>query len=204
MYALLAATVDTAQQTSSDDHSGIVLALAAGAVGSLLTLGVAAAARFASARREIDVHDRQVADLDDDLARWIVDDDLRLRRQLRHERDALSATGMFYSGEYGWRLGLAKEQALQAYRDQRLRAERSAALILDREGWAHDFWRKSRKRPRLTLWTPQIVVPVLDAWRLPPSRHAKEGDKLPTVDDPTHRTLDALLAAVAKDTHDYV
>jgi hypothetical protein len=57
-----------------------LLALAAGASGSLITLGAQGVFRYYAARHEIGSHDRIVCDLEGDLERWIVDDDVQLRR----------------------------------------------------------------------------------------------------------------------------
>jgi hypothetical protein len=176
-----------------------LLALAAGAIGSLVTLGIQGVLRYFAARREIEAHDRRVGELDADLERWVIDDDVRLRRELRTERAALSARGAFYSGDYGYRLGLVKERALQAYRDQRERAQREAAQIYDRETWAHDRWRNS-----LAGLDASRARPVLDAWRLPPSKHLSPGDEPPVVDDPTGRSLAELVASIEGATDDYV
>src|SRR5688500_413209 len=118
-----------------------LLALAAGAIGSLVTLGTAGAARFLTARAQVRDHDRLVAAFDEDLSRWLVDENVRLKRELKATREGLSARGLFFSGQYGFEIGLAKERALQAYRDQETRARREVASILARETGAHVFWR---------------------------------------------------------------
>ena len=181
-----------------------VVALAAGAIGSVVTLAATGGVRFLTARHEIDANDRLIDELNEDLERWVADDDVRLRRELRDVRNNLSARGGFHSGEYGYQLGVTKERALQAYRDQETRAQREAALIRDRENWMHAFWRWRRKLPRRLLTAPAKVKSVLDAWRLPPSKHLQEGDTPAPVNDPTARTLDEVIAAVRESTDDYV
>jgi hypothetical protein len=181
-----------------------LLALAAGAIGSVVTLAATGGVRFLTARNEIEANDRLIDELNEDLERWVADDDVRLRRELRDIRAQLAARGMFQSGEYSYLLGVAKERALQAYRDQETRAQREAALIRDRENWMHAFWRQRQKMPRRLLTAPTKVKPVLDAWRLPPSKHLQEGDTPAPVIDPTSRSLDEVIAAVRESTDDYL
>src|SRR4051794_23295727 len=110
-------------------------ALAGGAIGSLITLGATAGVRVAAARREIETNDRLVAQLNDDLEQWVIDDTARLRQELRGLRNDLNKRNLFYSGEYAFGLGAAKGRALQAYRDQERLAIRQAAAIRERETW---------------------------------------------------------------------
>ena len=181
-----------------------ILALAAGAVGSVVTLGATAGVRFFAARSEIETNDRRVAELDRDLERWVTDDHVRLKRELRDLRNDLSGRNLFYSGEYGYRLGLAKERALQVYRDHEDRATREWAAIRASEGLMHLIWRWIARRKRTTLSVPIRVKPVLDTWLLPPSKHLQPGDTPPQVPDPFTRNLDDVLAEIAENTADFV
>lgn len=57
---------------------------------------------------------------------------------------------------------------------------------------------------QVRLTTAQRARLVLDAWRLPPSKHLSEGDQPLPVDDPASRSLDELISAVEASTSDYV
>jgi hypothetical protein len=160
--------------------------------------------RFSAARGEIETHDRLVDDLNEDLERWVVDDTARLKRELRDLRNDLNKRNLFYSGEYGFQLGIAKERALQSYRDQETRALREAAALHDHEGWMHELWRRWRRMPRRGLTAPATVKPVLDVWRLPPSQHLQPEETPLAVDDPTARTIAEVVAHVAADHSGFV
>lgn len=160
--------------------------IAAGAIGSLITIVVAFAARLATVPREVAAHDRRVAEREEDLSQWVADRDVWLRRRLDAARAKLAARGMLQSGEYGFRLGLLKEAALHEYRDQQRQAERDVDLIYDAEGWLHGAWRAIRRQPRRALNAPERVEPVLAAWRAPLTR----GGTTAPIDDPTDRPLE--------------
>jgi hypothetical protein len=163
-------------------------AIAAGAVGSLITITVALLVRLVSVPREISSHDRRARDREHDLAQWIADRDLRLRRELEETRKALSARKMRASGEYAWSLGLVKERALHEWRDQALNAKRDIATIYDREGWLHARvrWRK----PQIVLdQTLETAMTLLDLWRTPPAHDQGRATSIMPIDDPTDRSL---------------
>ncbi len=175
--------------------------LAAGAIGSLVTIVVAFAARLSTVPREVARHDRLVAERDDDLELWVADQHVRLRRELDHERRELAARNALNSGEYAYRLGLVKERSLHSYRDQEQLARRDVAAIYDREGWLHGAWRAIRGRPRHTLDTPAKVTPILDVWRTPPSRPGSAPtSEAPLLNDPTARSVEAILRDLAAST----
>jgi hypothetical protein len=55
--------------------------------------------------------------------------------------------------------------------------------------------------PRPTLAAPSTVEPVLDVWKLPPSKH---GGPTPPVDDPTMRTLGQIISGLEADAENFV
>jgi len=57
----------------------------------------------------------------------------------------------------------------------------------------HEFWRRWRRKPRQELTAPSRMKPVVDVWRLPPSKHLQPEETPPPVDDPTARTLDEVI-----------
>jgi hypothetical protein len=163
-----------------------LIALAGGAVGSVLTAALAFGGRMLAARREIDATDRFVADRDEDLASWVADRSLALERELVAKTEELNKENLFYSGAHGTALALIKERALHEYRDQERQADRDVALARERETWLHAFWRRRRGRRFPKLTAPQRAQQVLDAWRSSVVRH---GDSPIEVVDPTRRTL---------------
>lgn len=163
-----------------------LVALAGGAVGSLLTAALAVSGRLLAARREIDATDRFVADRDEDLASWVADRSLALERELAEKTEELNKENLFYSGAHGVALARLKERALHEYRDQERQAQRDVAVANERETWMHAFWRGRRGRPFPSLSTPERAQPVLDTWRSSVTRH---GDSPIEVVDPTRRVL---------------
>jgi hypothetical protein len=181
--------------------SSWLIALAGGAVGSILTAALAFGARLLVARREIDATDRFVADRDDDRTSWVADRSLALERELAAKTEELNKENLFYSGAHGTALALIKERAPHEYRDQERQAERDVALARERETWLHAFWRRLRGRPFPKLTTPQRAQTVLDAWRSSVTRH---GDSPIEVVDPTRRTLDEAIQDVQLDPQKFV
>lgn len=163
-----------------------LIALAGGAVGSILTFALTVASRVLAARREIEATDRFVRDRDEDLASWVSDRNLALERELAETTEMLNKDNLFYSGAHGVALARLKERALHEYRDQERQARRDLALAGERESWAHAFWRRRRRQPFPTLTTAERASGVLDAWRSSVTRH---GDSPIEVVDPTRRGL---------------
>jgi hypothetical protein len=149
---------------------------------------------------QLDEHDRAARELDEDLATWLADRHVKLKRELRTVDSGLAARNAFHSGERGCQSGLTKESALHEYRDEERKAKRTLDALRDRETWLHRLVRWcSRSRPELELLTPVKAVPLLDVWRLPASRHLTPTDTPAPVDDPTARTLEGALADVEND-----
>jgi hypothetical protein len=163
-----------------------LIALAAGAIGSVLTALLGLSGRLSTARREIDLNDRFVAERDEDLASWVSDRSLALERELAAKTEEMNKENLFYSGAHANALALIKERALHEYRDQERQAQRDVALVQERETWMHRFWRRRRGQPFPTLATPERAKPLLDHWRSSVTRH---GDSPIEVVDPTRHTL---------------
>jgi hypothetical protein len=147
--------------------SDLVIALAGGAVGTLLIGGVAVGVRVLAAWREIDVHDRAVGERNEDLEQWVADDHIRLKRSLTAIRDRLAARNLIYSGEYGRQISEEKEGALHSHRDQERDAKRDVARIKNREGWLHETFRGWRRQDFPDLEAPKRVQPVLGGLACP-------------------------------------
>jgi hypothetical protein len=178
-----------------------LVALAGGAIGSVLTAILAVGARLFAAQREIDATDRFVRDRDEDLASWVADRSLALERELAEKSEELNKDNLFYSGVHGTALARLKERALHGYRDQERQARRDVAVARERESWIHAFWRRRRKRPFLTLTAPERVQPLLDVWRSSVTRH---GDSPVEVVDPTRRALNEAVQDVQTDPKKFV
>jgi hypothetical protein len=168
-------------------------AVVGGIIGAASAGVIALMVRAVAIPSEARAHDRFVGDRDEDLARWISDEHVRLAREIRTIGSNLNARNLFYSGELGYQVGLAKERALHAYRDQETQARRDAAAVHDRETMLHRIYRGLRRQPFRDLETPVRATPVLDLWREPVTRHLQPSDRPAEVDDPAARTLDVLL-----------
>jgi hypothetical protein len=175
------------------------IALAGGAIATV----IAYVARFFSVPSEIAADDRAVRERDEDLDQWIADEHVRLKRLLQEIREELNDKGLFYSGEYGRRLNLAKEAAIHAYRDQERQARRDVALIRDREHWPHGLWRRLTRNPPAQLTVPGRAGEALDGWATPPTKHLSPGDEPPRLDDPRNRSLNEVLAEVRVGVDDF-
>lgn len=184
--------------------STFLAALAGGAIGVILTW----TARLTVVGREIAEHDRAVAAFDEDLESWVADQTVKLRRELLKITNSMVAdpeTGkernLLWSGEHGYQISLAKERALEAYRNEERRARRAAADLRGREGSVHTLVRRWRGRSdTLELQTPERARPVFDRWAAPVTRHlSSEKDSPLAIDDPRERTIESTLAALDGD-----
>jgi hypothetical protein len=137
-------TMLAAETSDSIAWVTVVVSLAAGAIGSVVTSLLVFGGRIARIGREIDANDRAIGNIDEHLERWVADATINLVRELGQIRAELAARGMFYSGEYQHRVSLAKERALHAYRDQENTARSQAAEIRAREGSLHGLVRAWR------------------------------------------------------------
>lgn len=131
-------------------HS-FLIAVAGGVTVAVVGLLAAGWAAFRRARGEIATHDRLTAEHDEDIASWISDRHLLLRRQLDAMTAAMNKKKLFRSGAHGKALAELKEQALHEYRDQLRMHDRALAALYEREGWMHRYWRRrGRPRPSMT------------------------------------------------------
>lgn len=140
-----------------------------------------------AARVPVDVrqHDRIVGDLDDDLEAWVLDDDLRLKRELETIGNEFNEKGTFYSSFRLTAQARAKERALQAYRDQERRVQRQRVELRLSEGLLHGAWRFVTSQPMPRLGVPAKAKPVLDNWRAPVGHDGASASPV----DPTNRRL---------------
>ncbi len=183
-----------------------LIAFAGGFVGVVAGLIAAWGVAFFRAGVGVNAHDRLAAEHDEDLASWISDADLELRRLLQAKTAELSGEkNLFWSGAHGLALAKLKELQLQRYRDQLRMHRRALAALYEREGWMHAFWRWKSKKPRHSMAAPKRAEPILDAWRADVTRHCGEkGPPSPVVDPTKHDLYDALARLEAKGLKDYV
>jgi hypothetical protein len=175
-----------------------LVALAGGAVGTILTSLIAYAGRVGAVGREVAANNRALRVLDDHLETWVADDTMRLQRQLNAISEELNKRNLLWSGEHGFQIALAKEKALQSYRDQERTARSQVADIGAREGRLHSLVRAWTSRP-FGLTAPERVRPILDAWAAPVTRHLSAGDPPREIDDPRKRTVETTLADLGSD-----
>jgi hypothetical protein len=175
-----------------------LVALVGGAVGSVATWAITYARRIASVKREIAANDRALRVLDDHLETWVADDTVRLRRELHEISEALNKRNLLWSGEHGFQIALAKEKALQSYRDQERTARSQEAEIGAREGRLHSLVRAWAGRS-FGLTAPDRVRPILAAWAAPVTRHLSAGDPPREIDDPRKRSVKTTLADLGGD-----
>lgn len=173
----------------------VVVALAAGAIGTLLTLAFGFLARMVRIGREIEANDRALRVLDRHLETWVSDATVDLVRDVRATREELNKKGLLHSGEYGRQISLLKENALHWYRDQERTAQSQADEIRAREGGVHGLVRAWRfKSLDVELKAPARVLPILDRWAEPVTRHLSPTDTpQPLESDPRHRTVERTL-----------
>jgi hypothetical protein len=172
-----------------------LLALIAGAV---LTWLVAYGSRVALVEREVEANDRALDVLNDHLSTWVEDDTVRLRRELRAITEEMNKRGLLWSGEHGFRIALAKERALQTYRDQERTARSNEADIRGRETTRHSLYRQWKSRP-FGLTAPDQVKPIIDAWAAPVRRHLSNPkvDQPRAIEDPRNRSVQSTLDDLA-------
>jgi hypothetical protein len=177
------------------------IALAGGAIGSVLTALVAYGAKFWAARSEIANHDQAARSRDEDLASWVSDRSVVLRRQLREISELHNADNLYWSSEHANALARAKERALHEYRDQERQALRDVTHLREGEGRAHAFWRRIRGLGPPELTAHHKMQPALDLWRSSITRH---GDSPVEVRDPTRESFQSTLTEMQLNHSDYV
>jgi hypothetical protein len=179
------------------------IALAGGAVGSIVTALIAYGVRFWAARSEVTEHDRLARERDEDLEAWVSDRSIVLRRELEEitEWHNQPERNLFHSGAHAAALAQAKEKALHEYRDQERQARRDVSRLRAAEGLFHTFWRRWQRLDRPQLTAHHRVQPALDYWRSSITRH---GDSPVEVRDPTRETFQSTLTEIQLSSRDFV
>jgi hypothetical protein len=135
------------------------------AIAVASALGVIVIQRLAKIPAEIRRHDRLIRERNEDLARWIADDDRALTRELDQIDERCNTQNLFYSSERMKQRVSARQEVLRRYRDQKTAADRYVANVADEESWPHVLWRRARKRPMPELEAPSTLRRVIGRWK---------------------------------------
>lgn len=177
----------------------LLVAIAGGAVGSAITL----AGRYAAVPSEVRHHDRQIAEIDQDLDRFAADEYARLRNvvlpQLLSSKmvQTFSATGgnAFDSKTKAKEWALMISFSMQLYRDHENARLADYREIIGAEKLAHSVYRRIRHRPLRELESPEQAAAFLDRWKsLTVATH--EPAHMP---DPRKRSMAQALAALDRE-----
>lgn len=175
--------------------SDLGVALAGGAVGSLLTAMLTQIGKIRLAWAEVALHDAEAEERNRQLVAWVDDETLKLVRDMAIITQEHAARGVLYSSLHGGDLADCKAGALHRYRDQEWRAQLFLSELQASEGTWHLLARMLRRR-----WLPKVaraeVEPFLERWRAPVTRHSAQGSDAARVLDRTTRTTDDALAAL--------
>lgn len=166
----------------------LLIGLAGGAIGAVVTAIFTQAGRAWIAWGEVTLHDEEADDRNRRLRTWVNDRTRALVRAMKGHTTRLASEGQLYSGAHGVAVAEAKAQALHEYRDEADRASIDLARIRAKEGGWHSFWRKPRRRPAPTLTAARDVEPFLQRWRERVSRHGTKRTQSCRLIEPAERS----------------
>jgi hypothetical protein len=168
--------------------SGLVTALAGGAVGSLIVLASSQIGKVLAARGEVRLHDLEARERNQQLVIWVDDETQKLVREMAGVKEHFSAGGAFASGHHRGDLADRKAGALHRYRDQEGKARIDLARLRASEGPWHRFWRWRWHSHTPALTVAKDVAPFLDRWREPVTSAGTTSSDVALVFDRTKRT----------------
>lgn len=116
--------------------SDLGVALAGGAVGSVLTATLTQIGRIRLAWAEVALHDAEAEERNRQLVAWVDDETLKLVREMAVVTQDHNARGVLYSSLHGGDLADRKAGALHRYRDQEWRAQLFLSELQASEGLA--------------------------------------------------------------------
>jgi hypothetical protein len=177
--------------------SDLGVAVAGGAVGSVLTATLTQIGKIRLAWAEVALHDAEAEERNQQLVAWVDDETLKLVREMALVTQDHSARGVLYSSLHGGDLADCKAGALRRYRDQEWRAQLFLSELEASEGTRHLLVRMLRRR-RLPKVARAEVEPFLERWRAPVTRHSPQEPNAARVLDWTTRTTADALAALPK------
>ena len=175
--------------------SDLGVALAGGAVGSVLTATLTQIGKIRLAWAEVALHDAEAEERNRQLVAWVDDETLKLVREMAIVTEDHSARGALYSSLHGGDLAGRKADAPHRSRDQEWHAQLFLSELQASEGTGHLLARMIRRR-RLPRVARAEVEPFLERWRAPVTRHSPQGSDAARVLDRTTRTTDDALAAL--------
>ncbi|HWP32443.1 MAG TPA: hypothetical protein VNL97_01720 [Solirubrobacterales bacterium] len=170
----------------------LLIALAGGAVGAVLTGLAWLAVRLASVPGDLRAHDYAIKVLNEDVELWVADTYQELAQELRR----ISNTQGLHieDGSHLNARSAAKTQTLHRWRDRLHTAERDLVAVQGQERWYHRLWRHlPGYEDELALTSAERVEPVITEFR----RDVETpGGQSAAVRDPTHFSLDDLLSEI--------
>jgi hypothetical protein len=125
------------------DVDPLLVGLAGGAIGAVLTGVFAQGGRAWTAWDEVSLHDEETAERRARLVVWVDDRTRALVPEMERISHDCNSRGLFYSGQHGAALAEAKARALHEYRDEEWRARIDIARLRAREGGWHAWWRRA-------------------------------------------------------------
>lgn len=148
--------------------SELVVALAGGAIGSVLTT----LARYSAVPAEVRQHDRQIAEIDADLDRFAADEYARLRNAVLPQfLNPDAKQRMTFQQQPGKQPQMrAKEwivvvaASIQLYRDHENAQIGRYREIVASENLAHRIWRMTESKLVPQLQTPPVAARFIDRW----------------------------------------
>lgn len=167
----------------------LLIALAGGAIGAVLTGLAWLAVRLASVPGDLRAHDYAVVVLNEDVELWVADTYRELAQELRR----ISNTQGLHieDGSHLNARSAAKTAALHRWRDRLHAAERELVAVQGQERWYHRLWRHlPGYEDELALASATRVEPVIAEFRRDVETPGGKSEK---VRDPTRFTLDDLL-----------
>jgi hypothetical protein len=172
--------------------SQLVIALAGGAVGSVLTAVSTAVIRYGAVPAEVRHNDRQIAEIDRDLDRFAADEYTRLRNvelpKLLHQGGLekwTAASDRSITMAREWALMIS--WSMQLYRDHENAQMTTYREIVASEGRLHWAYRRIHPRHKrlAELTTPERAAAFLDRWR---KLTVASGEKV-HMPDPRNRSI---------------
>jgi hypothetical protein len=129
---------------------------------------------------------RRVAELNEDLRRWVDDRDRQAKVRMSEIGQQAAANGVARGGTIPAAAGKVYRHALHEYRDQASRSQRELDALLDAEGRGHARHRRRKRMDPPQLLLPESCCALLAEWR----RLAE--------DDPTRPELEPRLSELER------
>jgi hypothetical protein len=184
--------------SGASTSEALLIAIAGGAVGVLLT-GIAwAVLRLSAVPGELTRHDFEAWIVNQDLELFAADEYRRVKQELavaEGEERRLGGRVREFGLAYGERRASIKSAALHRWRDRLHEAERELVALQSSEGWIQRLLREHWKSDRKGLDLParERVEPIIEELRQQVQKH---GQPAIHVFDPTKFQLNDLLRVI--------